>query len=193
MARPKEFDEEQVLEKAVNLFWCKGYHATSMQEVVEALGINRASLYDTFTDKHTLYLRALQKYRATQAQALIDTVTQAHSPKELLHQAFAGSIEEILNDPDNKGCFMVNSAVELGIHDAEIARMVEENRCNIENAFAQVIQKGQAQGEIPTMHKAEALATFFYNTLNGMRILAKTNPDRTSLMQVAQIALSVLD
>jgi TetR/AcrR family transcriptional regulator, transcriptional repressor for nem operon len=193
MARPKEFDEAQVLDKAVNLFWCRGYNATSVQDMVEALGINRASLYDTFTDKHTLFIKALQKYRQTQAQALIDAIGQAHSPKELLRQAFAGSIEDMLNDPESKGCFMVNSAVELGIHDAQIARMVEENRCNIENAFATVIAKGQASSEIPTRHDAGALAAFFYNMLNGMRVLAKTNPNRASLEQVAQVALSVLD
>lgn len=193
MARPKAFDEAQVLDKAVNLFWCKGYNATSVQDMVDALGINRASLYDTFTDKRTLFVKALQKYRATQAQALIDAIHQSDSPKVLLQQAFAGSIEEILNDPENKGCFMVNSAVELGIHDAEIAQMVEENRCNIEKAFATVIAKGQESGEIPVRHNPATLAAFFYNTLNGMRVLARTNPERKSLEQVVRVALSVLD
>ncbi len=83
MARTKDFDEQEVLKKAVCLFWNKGYNATSMQDLVDQLGISRSSLYDTYGDKHTLYLKALEEYQQTNGGKLCSIVHESASAKEL--------------------------------------------------------------------------------------------------------------
>src|SRR3954468_21430170 len=108
MARSKDFDEQEVLNKAVSLFWLKGYNGTSMQDLVDTLGISRSSLYDTYVDKHTLYLKALAFYRLTWGDQLNDIVAQTASAKQAIKQLLQLITSNLLNDEQHKGCFMVN-------------------------------------------------------------------------------------
>ena len=107
MARTKDFDENEVLTKAIQLFWYKGYNGTSMQDLVDSLGISRSSLYDTYTDKHTLFVKALESYQnagAAQIQAIIGA---SQSAKETVKQLLEFVASELLDDEQQKGCFMV--------------------------------------------------------------------------------------
>ncbi len=192
MARNKEFEEAEVLDKALNLFWCKGYNGTSMQEVVDCLGISRSSLYDTFGDKRQLYLAALNRYRRQMAGALLQTVQGATSVVPTLRQLFEMAVHESLADRLGKGCFMVNSTVELAPHDPEVARIVKANMEDIEEAFYQLIRKGQGQGEVTPRHDARALARFLFNTLSGLRVAAKAGAGRAVYDDVVNLSLSVL-
>ncbi|MBD0259247.1 MAG: TetR/AcrR family transcriptional regulator [Cytophagales bacterium] len=192
MARNKEFEEAEVLEKAVNLFWCKGYNGTSMQDVVDCLGISRSSLYDTFGDKRQLYLAALNQYRSQMAGALLQTVQQATSVVPTLSRLFEMAVHESLADRLGKGCFMVNSTVELAPHDPEVARIVKANMEDIEEAFYQLIRKGQEQGEVTPKHDARALARFLFNTMSGLRVAAKAGAGRGVYDDVVNLSLSVL-
>jgi TetR/AcrR family transcriptional repressor of nem operon len=103
MARTKDFDEDDVLEKAVELFWRKGYNATSMQDLVDGLGISRSSLYDTFGDKHTLYIRALEKYKALGSGQMCSIVSNAASAKEAIRKLLELAIGEASADEQRKG------------------------------------------------------------------------------------------
>ena len=192
MARNKEFEEAEVLDKAVTLFWCKGYNGTSMQEVVDCLGISRSSLYDTFGDKRQLYLAALDRYRTRMAGALLQTVQRATAVLPTVEQLFEMAVQESLASQLTKGCFMVNSAVELAPHDPEVARIVKANMEDIEEAFYQLIRKGQQQGEIPPKHDARALARFLFNTMSGLRVAAKAGAGRGVYEDVVNLSLSVL-
>src|SRR5687767_7780321 len=117
MARTKDFDEAEVLNKALCLFWHKGYNGTSMQELVDHLGISRSSLYDTYADKHTLYIKSLEFYQNTSRQKMDDIAVNATSAKEAIMQLFTLMTTELLTDDQQKGCFIVNSEVELAPHD----------------------------------------------------------------------------
>jgi TetR/AcrR family transcriptional repressor of nem operon len=192
MARPKNFDEEKVLEKAVELFWCKGYHGTSIGDVVEHLCINRASLYDTYGDKHTLYVKALEHFRETQAKVMIRMVEESDSAKNTLYGIFKKAVDNILADNSQKGCFMANSTLELANQDAAVAKIVSDNRKDIEHAFFKAIEKGQRNGEISGKHPAQALASFLFNTYNGLQVVGKTQPDRKELNDIIEVAFSVL-
>src|SRR6201990_3023610 len=110
MARKKEFDEEAILDKAVDLFWQNGYHATSAQHLVDALGISRSSLYDTYTDKRTLFLKALKQYQDKNTKALVGFANRAMDGEQAIRDIFMGIIEESAVDDLNKGCFMVNTS-----------------------------------------------------------------------------------
>lgn len=192
MARPKAFDEETVLEKAVNLFWCRGYEATSIQDLVDGLGINRASLYDTYGDKHELYVKALERYRDAEQTGLCHHLEQSKPAIDLLREMFTGGIQSSLADPDHKGCFMVNSAIELAAHDETIGRIVADNQRTFEARLQQVIERGQQEGSINRMHSAASLATFLFNTYTGIKVLARTRPKPAALYAVMNVAMSTL-
>ncbi|MEI6408339.1 MAG: TetR/AcrR family transcriptional regulator [Bacteroidota bacterium] len=192
MARTKEFDTHDVLDKAVHLFWCKGYNGASMQEVVDELDLSRSSIYDTFGDKHQLYIEALKKYRRDMTGLVVETLRASADAKAGIKAIFDSNIHACLNDHANKGCFMVNSAVELGPHDPEIAALVKQNMHDMEAAFAETIERGQAAGQIASTHDAKALARFLFNNITGMWVASKSGIDKQGLEDIMHIALSVI-
>src|SRR5579864_8708626 len=111
MARTKDFNETEVLAKAIKLFWQKGYNGTSMQDLVDGLGISRSSMYDTFGDKHTLFIRSLENYRKMATNEMKGIVDSAPTAKEAIRRMFEYTIAELLSDKQHKGCFLVNAGV----------------------------------------------------------------------------------
>src|SRR3954466_15388191 len=148
MARSKDFDEQEVLNKAVNLFWHKGYNGTSMQDLVDGLGISRSSLYDTYGDKHTLFIKALEAYQSAGSAKLCAIVNNTGPAKETIKALLEYIIGELLGDRMQKGCFMVNAEVEIAPHDPEVGKLVCQNDQQVEDVFYRVIKKGQESGEI---------------------------------------------
>src|SRR5471030_1591461 len=112
MARTKDFDENEVLNKAIDIFWHKGYNGTSMQDLVDGLGISRSSLYDTYTDKHTLFVKALESYQDTAAGQIQELINNTGPAKETVEKLLKFATTELLGDKQQKGCFMVNAEVE---------------------------------------------------------------------------------
>ena len=192
MARHKEFDQNKVVNKAMDLFWSRGYEATSVQELVDHLGIGRGSLYDTFGDKRSLYLNALDCYQERSGVELLELFEQTKSAKAALQQFFAAQIDTAIADPAQRGCFVVNTAVELAPHDAEIAEKVQAAFGKMEDAFCQLIAKGQQTGEIVSTQEPRCLARFLLNTLMGLRVMSKAKLGRKSLEDSVTIALSML-
>ncbi|SKC65782.1 TetR/AcrR family transcriptional regulator [Ohtaekwangia koreensis] len=192
MARTKDFDESEVLNKAVSLFWLKGYNGTSMQDLVDSLGISRSSLYDTYGDKHTLYLKALEFYQNTSGSAMYNIVTNATSSKEAIKQLLELVVNNLLNDKQHKGCFMVNAEVEVAPHDTEVRDMLCKNEKQIEEAFHLAIQRGQQSGEITNRQEARAITRFFLTTIKGIQVSAKSTTDKAYFDDIIKTALSVL-
>ena len=193
MARTKDFDEEEVLKKAIKLFWHKGYSATSMQDLVDGLGISRSSLYDTYRDKHTLYIRALESYQASGSAMVCDIVSNTTSAKEAIRKLLELVIGETEADAQRKGCFMVNAEIETAPHDEQVNTMVCEHDLQIENAFYIAIKKGQDSGEIATGKDARALARFTFNTVKGIRVSAKSTNDKAFFDDIINVSMSVFD
>ena len=193
MARTKDFDEEVVLDKAIQLFWNKGFNATSMQDLVEGLGISRSSMYATYGDKHALFLAALERYRSKAHQTMADITDNTPSSKEAIKKLVALTTSELIKDKQHKGCFMVNTAVEIAPHDPEVNTFICQNDKDIESFFYKAIKNGQASGEIPARHNARALARFILNTVKGIRVSAKSAADKKVFDDIVNITLSVLD
>ncbi|ABQ07924.1 TetR/AcrR family transcriptional regulator [Flavobacterium johnsoniae] len=173
MARTKEFNEDQVLDKAIEIFWHKGYNGTSAQDLVNHLGLSRSSLYDTFGDKQKLFARALKKYHDENYIKIKEILETATNIKETLSVIFKLAVVESLEDRITKGCFMVNSAVELAMHDADIAKIVNDNRKIMEEVFYMAVKKGQELGQISSKQEARSLARFIFNNYSGIRVLAR--------------------
>jgi TetR/AcrR family transcriptional repressor of nem operon len=193
MARKREFDEKNVIEIATNLFWKKGYNAVSTQDLIDAFGISRSSMYAAYKDKRSLFIIAFQHYRETASQGMINVLNENRSFKDTISQLLTQLIKETISDNDNKGCFIVNTAIELAPHDNEILEIIQENRRNIISALTTSIEKGIENGEIKTNQKPKSLANYFYNLINGLRVDAKVHKDKNNYKEIIKIAISVLD
>ncbi|CAA9202653.1 HTH-type transcriptional repressor ComR [Flavobacterium bizetiae] len=174
MARTKEFNEDQALDKAIEIFWHKGYNGTSAQDLVTHLGLSRSSLYDTFGDKQKLFAQSLQRYQKNAQKQVMELFDQSENIKETLHDIFKQAVIESLEDRITKGCFMVNSSVELAMHDEEIAKIVKNNSKVMEEVFTKAVQKGQDSGDISKANSAKVLARFIFNNYSGIRVLARS-------------------
>ncbi|RUT69156.1 TetR/AcrR family transcriptional regulator [Flavobacterium cupreum] len=174
MARTKEFNEEQVLDKAIEIFWHKGYNGTSAQDLVTHLGLSRSSLYDTFGDKQKLFSMALKRYQKQGQDYVKNLLEEAVDIKAALTVIFKQAVLESLEDRITKGCFMVNSSVELAMHDEEIAKIVNDNRQTMQAVFLRAVKKGQEAGQISVQQNARTLARFIFNNYTGIRVLARS-------------------
>ncbi|MGE1165060.1 TetR/AcrR family transcriptional regulator [Peribacillus simplex] len=191
MARSKEFDEKEALRRAMELFWQQGYEKTSMQDLVNHMGVHRRSIYDTFGDKHTLFMKALERYDEI-VETQIDTqVKQLGSVKKAIRRLF----EMVIHTNENQqiGCLTVNTAVELSLHDEEAAEKVVESFTKTESLLYELLLRGQKSGEVSEHHAVERLSQFIHNSLVGLRVLAKTTDDKQKLENIIDITLSVLD
>jgi TetR/AcrR family transcriptional repressor of nem operon len=192
MARTKEFDEDEVLGKAVNLFTCKGYNGTSAQDLVDCLGISRSSLYDTYGDKRALFIKAMNKYRDQVAAQMIHFIDSSSDVLQTIRHIFQHVLAESMQDKLEKGCFMVNSSIEMSAHDAEVATIVNAGMQDVEDALYRAIKKGQDAGQVSKAHSARALARFFFNTISGIRVAAKSGADKKVYDDIVKVALSTL-
>lgn len=192
MARPKAFDEEEVLDKALNLFWQKGYIATTPQDLVDGLGISRSSLYDTFGDKHTLFVRVLTKYRKEWIDPIIDGADTMTDPEAYVKSLFEFVRRETFDLNETKGCFWVNTAVEMAPDDPEVTAIAKGIMDDTEDAFYKAIKRGQKAGIFTTAHPARTLAKFIINAISGLRVSVKLGTTEKIFDNTINICLWVL-
>ena len=193
--RVKEFDPEKVTESAMDVFWRKGFAATSIQDLVEETGLSRSSLYSTFRNKEDLYQKVLHHYHQIKTQANIELLSSSGSVKDLISQLLFQIIEDELIDSQHRGCLIANASLELAGHDEKIAKTIIYNFERLEKALENLIIRGQRSGEISTYHSSLALALFFVNTIQGIRVLSKGCSKETRqeyLTNVAKVALNAL-
>ncbi|PWL39588.1 TetR/AcrR family transcriptional regulator [Flagellimonas aquimarina] len=193
MPRVKQFNEEEILKKAMELFWERGFHATSIQNLVSHLGINRASLYDTFGGKEELFNRAFKEYRSKTGNVLKEIFDTEDSVRAGLKKLFDMAIDEAKTDQARKGCFVVNTTTELIPGDEAIHKVLSDNKTNIESLFINYLQKGIDNGEIDVSKNAESIGLMFFALYSGLRVLAKVDSDSDKLNLMVQAGLSVLD
>src|SRR5438445_2526870 len=186
MARNKEFDRDETLQKGMEVFWSRGYEAASIEDLVTHMGINRQSLYDTFGDKHRLYLLALDRYREVEGRRMFELLEQPGPVKESLRRLFKGVVERSLCDRERRGCFMGNATSELAGRCQETAARTCSNMAATEEAFYRALLRGTKQGEIRGVRDPRAVACFFYCMLQGLVLMAKARQDRKVLNDVVK-------
>jgi len=193
MGSTKQFDEEQALQCAMEQFWAHGYEATSMQDLVDRMGINRGSLYDTFGDKRNLFIRAFESYGRQYREQVLDKLERHPSPRQAIYDLFRGLLDMSATEQGRRGCFMVNTALELAAHDKEIGVLVKKRLQGLEALFKRLIVRGQALGEISKDHDPNALAAHLLSVQLGIRVLMRAWPERRLLQDIVGAALAVLD
>ncbi|MEW5550586.1 TetR/AcrR family transcriptional regulator [Peribacillus frigoritolerans] len=191
MARSKEFDEKAVLRKAMELFWEQGYEKTSMQDLVDHMGIHRRSIYDTFGDKRSLFLASLNHYEDLIVNEMEKIISSTSSIKQTIRDVFIFVLNFIEQYP--KGCLSVNAAIELSLLDKEIGRIVTKMFNRTEDMFNNLIKRGQTSGELSKEIDSDNTSRFLHNNLVGIRVLIKTNYNKKELEGIITLALSVLD
>ena len=190
MARHKEFNRDEALQEAMEAFWSRGYEAASIQDLVGQMGINRQSLYDTFGDKHALYLQALDRYREVEGRKIVEVLEQPGSVKKTLRQVFEIAIEKALSE--RRGCLMGNAISELAGRCKETAARTCGNMDAAHEAFYRALRRGKKEGEL-TIRDPRAVARFLYSSLQGLVLTGKATQDRKTLKDIATVTLSVLD
>lgn len=188
----KRFDVEQTLSRAMQAFWARGYEATSMQDLVHATGVNRASLYATYGDKRDLFVAALRKYDGEVRNRTLEELGRTLPPGEAIAAVFDKFIDQTRQPAGNWGCFLVNTALELAAHDPAIAALVNAAQDDIEAFFLAMIRKGQQSGEFRRDIDAERAANHALATLLGMLVMIRSRPDEGYLGAVRDGALKSL-
>jgi len=190
MARPKEFDPERALAKAMNLFWRLGYENTSLDALMKETGIARQSLYDTFGDKRSLYLKAMAYYRDQTNGQMQKMLNEIPSVRDGFARLLSGLAAET-REQHERGCLLLSANLQRDPKDAVVRDFLRDNQARVEAIFLQALARAQKQEELSPKHDPAALARFFVVTIQGMRAMARLKSDRKTLGQVARVALAV--
>lgn len=192
MARPREFDEEEALDAAMQCFWAQGYEATSIKDLIERTGLTAASLYNAYGDKRAMFRSALDHYIEKSIGARLQRC-EALPPREALRSFFDDILRRSLGDRERKGCMIVNSALEIAPHDREFRATIVETLKRLESFFLDCVERGQADGTITSSQPGVGLAQHLLGVLMGVRVLARVRPERPLLEGVISTALILLD
>ncbi|GAA2300761.1 TetR/AcrR family transcriptional regulator [Nonomuraea roseoviolacea subsp. roseoviolacea] len=192
MARSKEFDPGAALDAALELFWERGYESTSMADLVERLGIGRASLYATFGGKHELYMKALERFTEVQNPSAVELLSQPGPALPAVRRLVESFARQSSSEEGKRGCMIVNAAAELLPRDEEVCRFVDRNWDKLETALTSALIRARAQGELDAGKDPRALARFLIVVLQGMRVMGKASPDPARMRDAAAHALSLL-
>ena len=193
MARPRKFDPDTVLDQAMRVFWAKGYHNTSMDDLCEAMQLNRSSLYSSFGDKRALFLIVINRYGEREVASLLDALSRPASFDKVIAQFFANLVDQITMGGGRLGCLTGNTIVEVATHDHEVAARVRRNLDRLEGAFRGALAQAKARSEISLHTDFAATAGFFVTAIQGLRLIGKTTSDKKVLQDIAQQIVRSLD
>ena len=187
MPRSPTFDRDAKVEQAMQLFWEKGYESTSVQDLVDHLGLNRSSLYNAFGGKHDLYLEALDRYRQEDIEWLRGQLQEAPTAVEGIRQAFVAVAERATESCC--GCFTTNAAVECAPRDASTQERAQKSFAKMRSLFRTAVEQAQAEGAIDSSRDAEALGCHLTNVYNGIHLTAKTDPPDEVVQDIVEETL----
>lgn len=189
----KSFNEEEVLEKAMHLFWEKGFEPTSIADLIEGTGINRGSLYNAFGGKQALFEKVLLKYDRDKRRTLLAQLEALDDPKKAICDFFDNIVADTLSDTGKKGCFLINTASKIAAHDEQVSEIITNGLREIEAFFRRSVEVGQARGvfckELNPENTAKALMAF----LVAIRVLGRGAYSDAALKTIADEAKRLID
>lgn len=188
----KQFNEADALDKAMHAFWARGYEATSIQDLVDCMGIKRGSIYATFGDKHTLFLKTLEHYETLYCHDRLASLRENHTPRAAILSVFESGISVAMSDHNRSGCFLINTAIELSPHDPRVAHVVARGLSAAETFFRDTVEDGQERGELSRDIDPVDTARAMLGLLTALRVLARGRPERPLLEALANQAGALL-
>lgn len=193
VGRPREFELDDAVRKAMGVFWDLGYHDASLPDLLEGMNLSRGSFYKAFVDKRGVYLRALDAYIEDAVRTVGETLNSDLSPKAAIREAFSQQIDFSCGKPGLRGCFVVLAAVEMLPADEQISARISRLFRRLQDLYAATIIRAQAGGEIDPGLDERTLARFLVCQIQGMRVLGKAGADREDTRAMVDLALKALD
>ena len=192
MARPQEFNSAEALHQAMDVFWRKGYEATSMPDLLDAMGLSKSSLYATFGGKHELFVAAFDAYREERAREMLQILKQ-NTARQAIERFFRKIVTDAGIGDSSRGCMSINQAVEMAPRDPEIRRRILQDFALIEDSLTDTIERGQAEGSVKSADDALKLARLLVLAFPGLQVMIRAGSDRTRLDDTLNLLLSLLD
>ncbi len=193
MPRPEEFNKANVLQNAMVLFWKKGYEGTSMQDLVDATGLNRSSIYNSFGSKLALYQETLKEYQQQNSSIFQRALVRATNPLEAIRYVFESFLPEVAKKECERGCFLMNSKAEMANKEEDVRKWLLGHQEQSLSFFSDLILSGQEEGFINSDRKAEDLAYFIFTSFQGYRMTGILVKDPKILKEIINNTLSVLN
>ncbi len=189
--RPREFNIEQALEDAMQQFWCTGYEATSLQDLLEAMHLSKSSLYQTFGDKHELFLRSIDFYQHSLVDDLHENLNNAHTSKAFFKYLFENVIAEAALKK-KKGCLLINTVNESSQKDNAIYKTTLNGLNNVANVITSAIERGKKEGEIKSSLSTDTLVNYIIVNVSGLRTMVKSGADKSALTSVVNMIMKTV-
>ncbi len=193
MPKVKLFDKTKVLEAASDIFRQKGYNGTSIDDVLTATGLSRSSLYDTFQDKHNLYLQSLEFYKESHDEKLEALNDKNLNGFQKIDALFKGVVNHLINNPNDNGCLMVNAAAEMSKQCNKTNQVVCNNKDEVQEILTAWLNDAQEKKVLTLSKPAKVYSQFLYNTLCGLRVMSQSGASKTELSNVVKITLDSLN
>lgn len=189
----KKYNQTDVLERAMHAFWAHGYAATSMNDLVTATGINRGSIYAAYTNKHTLFMESIRHYDRVYRQEFLQRIASKHAPKDAIVATFDAAAAQCGSNKIPGGCLLVNTALELSPHDADVRDFVDASLREVENFFMSMIKAAQRDGSIRNELNSRQTAQALLGLFLGLRVLARSKPHPAVLEAITSQARMMLE
>jgi TetR/AcrR family transcriptional repressor of nem operon len=192
MPKVKQFNREKVLEAAASIFHQKGYNGTSIDEILKATGLSRSSLYDSFKDKHSLYLQALEFYKTREIKNYENVDQKKLNGFQKLEFLFREVVNHLVNNPGDNGCLMVNAAAEMSKHCEKTSQVICNNKENVQEIFATWLTEAEESKVLKLSKPAKSYSPFLFNALCGLKVLSQSGAGRNELNNVVKVTLDAL-
>ena len=193
IGRPLQFDPEQALDTAMHVFWGRGYDATSLQDLLQAMRLSKSSFYQAFGSKQQLFERCLRRYREQTAQDLLARLDKLGSGRRFIAELLESAVDEARSEQKPRGCLVMNTANEFAQRNPEVAAWVQQGVNRFKGIFETAVRRSQDQGEIPPERDPETLALYLVSSMSGIKTLVKAGLDDQSAERIVGVILSALD
>lgn len=193
IGRPLEFNPEVALEAAMQLFWCQGYESSSLQALLNTMGLSKSSFYQTFKSKHQLFQSSIHLYQQMLTDELRAQLKECGSGRLFITTLFYSVANETSGPNARRGCLLMNTASEFAQSDAKIAELTASSIERCIDVFEIAVQQAQQQGEISNTQEARALATYLVSSMSGVKNMVKAGADRETVKRIVNIMLTALD
>jgi TetR/AcrR family transcriptional repressor of nem operon len=192
MARPREFDPEQALQVAIDVFWEKGYFDASVDEIVRRSGVAKYGIYGTFGTKDELFEKALQQYARNGKQVMLAMLKQENAGLPELKQFFSEAVKKVTSQPDRRGCLLCNTAIEAASISSEVQAIVDDFFSETTKVFRRCLKKAVAEKQLTPAMDSMEIAAYLTNTFRTVLMLTRSGETKRSIQQHVNVALSVL-
>jgi TetR/AcrR family transcriptional repressor of nem operon len=193
MARPREFDSDAALDRAMEMFWSKGYEATSLDDLCDATGLSKSSIYATFGNKRALLLKTVDKYVALRNPSMAKILAGHLLARDAFGALARQYIDQIVSGTGRRGCFLGNCAAELPRSDRAALGHVRRALEATESTFRAALADAKARGGLPSQVDIDAMARFLTAGFQGLRLIGKVNPDQAVLESIVSTMLQCLE